>query len=148
MPSPQLSQRVFSGPRAKVQLNGVDVGHATDITVTVNSQILAIEEVGAIEATALLEVGRSCTFSCRYVKLFESTENMVDKGVVPGWQTNDIIQWPEVDVLITDRIGDNVVAKIEGCRCTSRSMSVAARAIAMTDSQWMGRIFKEGSGEV
>jgi hypothetical protein len=140
-----LSQRVFSGPRAKIQINNVDIGHATDLSMTINSTILPVEEVGMIEASALLEVGRSCTITARYVKLYESTEDMVAAGIVPGWNTNDIVQWPEVNIVIQDRIGDNVIATVVGCRCTSRNMTVGARSVAMVDSQWVGRIFKEGS---
>lgn len=145
----QLYKSVFTGPRAIIKINSTIIGHATDVSVTVNSQVLPVEVLGEVYPEALLEVGRSATITCRYVKLIRdalSTHAILPRQV----DTLNIVNWPEVDIEVYDNKdvtnnGNNevLICKVIGCRCVSRNMSISARTITMVDSQWVGRIFLE-----
>lgn len=142
----QLANKVFTGARAKVVIGDVEVGYATQISVNVNYNNLPVEVCGDPIAKALVLVGVNVDISIGTIRLVGPDEDTQAKGLVPKFNASDLLDWPEVDLLLLDSHNDDQVqGKAIGCRIASETLDVTARGLAGRNIRMQGREFHHAS---
>ena len=147
MSRPQL----FSGTRAKLTIAGKTVGFITDISVTVNANVRAVHTLGAPNARSVEPLSMSCSASfSRVIPVGQSdakiNSSMIAMGIEP--LINTLTTADDIKLQLEDNVTGAVVASINNCRFTGRSLSTGAGNIATERVQLVGIYDSAGGGTV
>jgi hypothetical protein len=134
--------RAISGPRAKLFINNIEAGWATNFSATETITQVPIEVLGNIDAEEIEAVGRmvNCTASFVRIKLY----SLQQQGFWPRGVTNDIIEWPAMDAELYDQVSDEPICRVTHLRATTRSWTIDRRGLMTVNAAFVGiRLFDE-----
>lgn len=137
MPQTQLSQRIATGARTKIYLDGREVGHATDVDVNAQYNQQPVEELGDPIATAILTVGVSADMNFGKMRLVDLDPAL--EKLVPRNDPEAIIMFPEMECMVFDRITDKPLFKVIGCKPRQLGFRTGSRAAASENVGWIAR---------
>ena len=141
-----LDEVLFTGARAELKIDGITVGHMTNVSATRTFQNVRLQECGSPIDTAISTVGVSVDLTADGARIVGPSEDAQAKGLVPRFNAADIIQWPEVNALIKDNITGAIIGKVIGCKISSEGIvQTGARAYASSNLRWEARGFQHGS---
>ena len=133
---------VFSGARAKLIVNGQEIGFATGVSASENIQLQRVDVLGNIDSQEIVPVSRVVSIQADFVRITNKSLN--ELGIMPRGNTVDVLSFPEITLEVYDQIGDAPVWRVEGARCESRSWQVQSGSIVTVNAQFQARrIFDE-----
>jgi len=113
----------FSGKRAKLYVDGRDIGYATGISGSENQQLTRVDVLGEIFTKEIVPGGRSVQFSAQFVRIKRGSAKALGL-MASGGDTDTILNFPPITVVIYDRAGEEAIERIQGCVIEQRSWSV------------------------
>ena len=124
MAAPNPPYRAFSGARARLQLDGNEVGWATGIQGTETIEVVPIAVLGEVDIQEHEIVGRTCTFSASFVRIMEGPLTQWGKGFPTGDSAAEILQTLNMDAYVYDAVDDKPLYSFENVKITSRAFTV------------------------
>lgn len=128
---------VLSAPRAKLIIDGNEIGYASNISATENIALQRVDVLGDIDSKEIVPVGRSVSVQAGFVRI--SGESLKDLGMIPRGGTLEVLNFAEITIEVYDQVGDFPVWRIEGCRAESRNWTVQAGSIVSTNASFQAR---------
>lgn len=133
---------VFSGARAKLIVNGTEIGFATGVSASENIQLQRVDVLGNIDSQEIVPVNRVVSVQADFVRI--TNESLNELGIMPRGNTIDVLNFPEITLEVYDQVGDSPVWRVEGARCESRSWQVQSGSIVTVNASFQARrIFDE-----
>ena len=132
-----MADPVFSGARAKLILNGEEIGFATGVSANESITHQRVDVLGNIDTQELVPVSRVVSAQADFVRITNSS--LQELGVMPRGNTADFINFPELTLEVYDQVSDVPVWRIEGARCESRSWQVQSGSIVTVNASFQAR---------
>lgn len=132
-----MADPVFSGARAKLILNGEEIGFATGVSANESITHQRVDVLGNIDSQELVPVSRVVSAQADFVRITNSS--LQELGVMPRGNTADVINFPELTLEVYDQVSDVPVWRIEGARCESRSWQVQSGSIVTVNASFQAR---------
>lgn len=127
---------VLSGARARLQINGVTVMYATNVSYGEEIAMEPVEPLDQLDVAEFVPTAYRVNFSAQMVRVVTNTVKNRD-GVIIFPRLEDILTAGEMTASILDGPTDNVIANIERVRATRYSSSIQARAIVFEDVEFV-----------
>jgi hypothetical protein len=141
-----LSETLFTGARAVLEVNGVKVGHMTNVSASRTFQNAILEACGSPIAEALPTVGIGVDLSADFARVIGPADDARAKGLVPGSKPEDIILFPLMDALIYDGVTNQLIGKVIGCKPSNEGIiQTGARSWAAANLRWQALNFQHAS---
>lgn len=137
-----LGNDIFSGARARLYLNGVLVGHMTEVSGRLTLQQLPLEECGSPIAQAIVTVGSQVELSCAFVRLV--TKDAAGQ-LLPKMNDADMLDWEEMTAVVHDLKTDKPMYQVGGVKPTTFNFQVTARGMVGQNMTWIGRTMQQTS---
>ena len=138
-------EKVFSGARAKLYFNTatgqVEAGFATGISVNENHTLQRVNVLGNLDSEEIIATSRTVDVRCDLVRI--SGRSLRTLGIWPKGQTVDVLNFPELTIVVYDGVENKIVAQIEGARCETRSFQVQAGAIVSENASFQAKRLKD-----
>lgn len=138
-------EKVFSGARAKLYFNTatgqVEAGFATGISVNENHTLQRVNVLGNLDSEEIIATSRTVDVRCDLVRI--SGKSLRTLGIWPKGQTIDVLNFPELTIVVYDGVENKIVAQIEGARCETRSFQVQAGAIVSENASFQAKRLKD-----
>lgn len=138
-------EKVFSGARAKLYFNTalgqVEAGFATGISVNESHQLQRVNVLGNLDSEEIIPTSRSVDVRCDLVRI--SGRSLRQLGIWPKGQTVDVLNFPELTIVVYDGVENKIVAQIEGARCETRSFQVQAGAVVSENASFQAKRLKD-----
>tara|TARA_Y100000114_G_scaffold152868_1_gene171892 strand:- start:453 stop:869 length:417 start_codon:yes stop_codon:yes gene_type:complete len=128
---------VFSGARAKLIVDGAEIGFATGVSASEQIQLQRVDVLGNIDSQEIVPVGRVVSVQADFVRI--TNQSLNDLGIMPRGGTTDVINFPEITLEVYDQISDVPVWRVEGARCESRSWQVQSGSIVTANASFQAR---------
>jgi len=126
--------RVFSGPRAKLLINGKVVGYVTDVNGSEEIEYLPVDVINNIYTEEFVPVAYRVSFSASLVRIVGET--MKGEGFFPRLGDgssqvllDNILKTEDLTVIVEDNQTNSMICQLEGVKITSKSFTVTARGL-------------------
>lgn len=144
-----MTINVFTGPRCRFTLNGTVIALGRSVQVQDELVYDAIKVMDSIEVVEHEPIDYNCSMGCAEVlivgKTLEALGFAAAKGQTPADHLRNILALPDITAQIEDNQGDVIVARVFGCKISSRSFAVDARTSVARDIQFVARRVVEAS---
>ena len=135
---------VLSGARAKLQIEGVPVMYATNVTFGEEIQHDPVEVLDLLEVAEHVPVAYRVTFTSQHVRVVTNPIKNRD-GVVIFPKLKDILTSGELTGSIEDSVTGTLLANIQRVKASRYTTNIGARGIVLTDVEFVAiRIEVEG----
>tara|TARA_R110002126_G_scaffold36707_21_gene111404 strand:+ start:651 stop:1091 length:441 start_codon:yes stop_codon:yes gene_type:complete len=125
--------KVFTGCRAKFQLNGVTVGYAQGVTLRESIQYEPINVMDNVQTKEHAPIGYECSMTADIVRIvaesIKSAGWFPKQGADAQAHLNNIISSGELTATIIDSNTSQVVRNVEGVRIQEANMNIVARGV-------------------
>jgi len=128
---------VFSGARAKLIINGSEIGFATGVSASEQIQMQRVDVLGNIDSQEIVPVNRVVSVQADFVRI--TNESLQELGIMARGGTADVLNFPEITLEVYDQISDIPVWRVEGARCESRSWQVQSGSIVSVNASFQAR---------
>lgn len=133
---------VFSGARAKLIINGNEIGFATGVSASEQIQLQRVDVLGNIDSQEIVPVSRVVSVQADFVRI--TNQSLNELGIMPRGETADVLNFAEITLEVYDQISDTPVWRVEGARCESRSWQAQSGSIVTVNASFQARrIFDE-----
>ena len=132
-----MAQPVFAGARAKLIVDGQEIGFATGVSASESITHQRVDVLGNIDSQELVPVSRVVSANADFVRI--TNPSIQGLGIMPRGNTADVISFPELTLEIYDQVSDVPVWRIEGARCESRSWQVQSGSIVTVNASFQAR---------
>ena len=132
-----MADPVFSGARAKLIIDGTEVGYASGVSASEQILLQRVDVLGDIDSKEIVPVGRSVSLQADFVRI--TGESLRSLGIVPTGGTLDVINFPELTIEVYDQASDTPIWRVEGARAESRSWQVQAQSIVSVNAFFQAR---------
>lgn len=132
-----MAEPVFSGARAKLIVDGEEIGFATGVSASEQISHQRVDILGSIDSQELVPVSRVVSLQADFVRI--TNTSLSDLGIMPRGNTADVINFPEITLEVYDQISDTPVWRVEGARCESRSWQVQSGSIVTVNASFQAR---------
>jgi len=132
-----MAESVFSGARAKLIVDGEEIGFATGVSASEQITHQRVDVLGNIDSQELVPVSRVVSVQADFVRI--TNTSLSDLGIMPRGNTADVINFPEITLEVYDQISDVPVWRVEGARCESRSWRVQSGSIVTVNASFQAR---------
>lgn len=132
-----MADPVFSGARAKLIINGNEIGYASGVSASEQIALQRVDVLGQIDSKEIVPVSRVVSVQANFVRI--TGEGLKDLGIVPTGGTASVLNFPEITLEVYDAVSDLPVWRVEGARCESRNWQVQAGSIVTTDASFQAR---------
>lgn len=116
---------VFSGARAIVKMNQVQVGFAGGVSGSESIEYEPIDVLDLLEVKEFVPVAYRCTLSAQIFRVIG--ESLKAAGVFPT--VDNIITADDLTLAIEDKVTRETMAQFERCKISEVSWDVTARGI-------------------
>jgi hypothetical protein len=123
---------VLTGARARLSLNGVKVMHALNVNYSEEVQLDPIEPLDQLEVAEHVPVAYRVTFTAQMVRVIRESMKL-HRGVAIFPRLEDILSSEELTATVEDRITGLVIANIQRVKAQRYSANIGARAITLSD---------------
>lgn len=128
--------RVFTGARARLMIQGVPVMYATNVAYGEEIQMDPVEVLDKLEVAEHVPVAYRVTFSSQHVRVVLNPIKNRD-GVTIFPRLEDILTSGELTATVEDSVTGAVLASIERVRASRYQNNVSARAMVLTDVEFV-----------
>jgi hypothetical protein len=132
-----MAEPVFSGARAKLIVDGTEIGFATGVSASESITHQRVDVLGNIDSQELVPVSRVVSLNADFVRI--TNTSIQELGIMPRGNTADVINFPELTLEIYDQVADTPVWRVEGARCESRSWQVQSGSIVTVNASFQAR---------
>ncbi|GMV42853.1 MAG: hypothetical protein AMXMBFR64_45690 [Myxococcales bacterium] len=130
-------QRAVSGARAKVLINNQEVGWATGVDITETIDQLPVEVLGEIDVVEHEPNRRTVTVSVRAIRILKKSAQAM--GIWPRGETADVINFPPMDLMVYDVVGNAPIDRVTGVKANSRQLSLDRAGLYATNATFVAR---------
>jgi len=116
--------KTISGSRVAFKINGQKVAFASQISITEDDTLTDVDVLDQIDVAELAETAHKVNFSINYFKV---DENAVEALGLRSANPDDLLRNSEFTCEVYDRITDQVVYTMTGCKFAGGNFTVAAR---------------------
>jgi len=148
-----MAQRVLTGGRARLFLNGKKLGFALGVTVTENITQERIRTIDNLRTTEFATTDYAVQIRCQVYRV--PNADLVASGLWPQQgRTPDemkrlFLDFENLTADLYDSYSNAYVGKVSGMAPTSRNIQIQARGVVMTDASFEAITFSdEGSPQV
>lgn len=127
---------VLSGARARLSHDGVKVALCLSVNYGEEIQHDPVEPLDQFEVAEFVPVAYRVNFSSQMVRVVTNSIKNRD-GVVIFPTLEDILTRGEMTSTVEDRPTGSVIANIERVKCTRYTSNIGARAIVLTDTEFV-----------
>ena len=127
---------VLSGARARLNLDGVKVALAMNVSYSEEITHDPVEPLDQFEVAEHVPTGYRVTFSSQMVRIVTNSIKNRD-GVVIFPTLENILTRGEMTATVLDSPTETVIANIEGVKSTRYSNNIGARGIVMKDVEYV-----------
>lgn len=128
---------VLSGARAKLIVNGNEIGYASNVSASEQIALQRVDVLGDIDSKEIVPVGRAVSVQAAFVRI--SGQSLKDLGLLPRGGTVEVVNFPEITMEVYDQVSDQLIWRVEGCRAESRSWTVQAGSIVTSNASFQAR---------
>lgn len=121
----------ISGARAKLLINGKEVGYATGVNASEDITNVRVNVLGEIDSEEIVPTSRTVSVNCNFVRILD--KSLQEQGAWVEGRTTQVLTFPEISIVILDRVTSNKIWSIEGARCQTRNWSVDSGGIMSTN---------------
>lgn len=132
-----MAEPVFSGARAKLIVDGAEIGFATGVSASEQITHQRVDVLGNIDSQELVPVSRVVSVQADFVRI--TNTSLSDLGIMPRGATADVVNFPEITLEVYDQVSDVPVWRVEGARCESRSWQVQSGSIVTVNASFQAR---------
>ena len=93
---------VFSVARAKLIVNGAEIGFATGVSASENIQLQRVDVLGNIDSQEIVPVNRVVSVQADFVRI--TNESLNELGIMPRGNTIDVLNFPEITLEVYDPV--------------------------------------------
>ncbi len=144
-----MTINVFTGPRARLTLNGVTIALARSVQVQDELVYDPIKVMDNLEVLEHEPIDYNCSMSAAEVlivgKTLEGLGFAAQKGQTAADHLRNVLSLPDITAQIEDNQGDTIVARVFGVKIASKSFAVDARTSVARDVQFVARRVQEAS---
>ena len=137
-----MAQKVLTGARARLFLNGKKLGFAMGVTVTENISQERIITLDNIRTTEFATTGITCQMRCRIYKIpnedLVTSGLWVQAGTTPDEHKRLLLNFDPLTADVFDSFTNTYVMKVVGLVPTSRTFNVEARGVVVSDVTFEG----------
>lgn len=127
---------ILTGARARLSFDGVKFALCLNVNYGEEIQHDPVEPIDQFEVAEFVPVAYRANFSAQTVRIVKNTLKNRD-GVVVFPTLENILTRGEMTATVEDTPEAVVVANIERVKCTRYSVNIGARAITMTDCEFV-----------
>ena len=129
----------FGGARAKILVNGIEVGYATGVSGNEAIAQVPIEALGDAYVKEHELVGITVSLSADFVRMRQ--ESLIQQGLWPTGDTDDLLAFNDTPMTwdVYDQSTDKVVERIDGVVCESRGWRVDRGSVMMVNASFRAR---------
>jgi hypothetical protein len=127
---------VLTGARSRLNIDGVKVALAMNVSFSEEIQHDPIEPLDQFEVAEHVPVGYRVTFSAQMVRIVTNTIKNRD-GVVIFPTLENILTRGEMTATVEDNPTGSVIANVERVKATRYSNNIGARGIVMKDVEFV-----------
>lgn len=128
--------RAVTGARAKLYMDGKEVGYATGVNAQESITQVPIEVLGDIDAKEIEPIGRAVTMSASAVRIVG--ESLRSLGFWPKGGTGDVINFAGLTAELHDEVNDEPIAIITGLKPENLNWRVDRAGLATYDASFRG----------
>lgn len=121
----------ISGARAKLLIDGAEVGYATGVNASEDITNVRVNVLGEIDSKEIVPTSRTVSVNCNFVRILN--ESLQEQGAWVEGGTDAVLAFPDLSIVIQDRTTGNTIWTIEGARCQTRNWSVDSGGIMSTN---------------
>ena len=121
----------ISGARAKLLIGGVEVGYATGVNASEDITNVRVNVLGEIDSQEIVPTSRAVSVNCNFVRILNSS--LSDQGAWVEGNTDAVLGFPDLSMVIQDRVTGDTIWTIEGARCQTRNWTVDSGGIMSTN---------------
>ncbi len=136
MPAPEKGL-VFTGARARLMLNGVKIGWATDVSGSEEIQYEPIEVLDNFQVQEHAPIGYTVSLSASRVRIVKQT--LKSQGFFPSVGGNsdehlqNVLSTGDLVLAVEDNQTGDIIAQYEEVRVASHNWQITARGIVMNN---------------
>ena len=136
---------VLTGTRLRLQLEGRPFGYATGVSI---SDVIGYVPIAVLDQIEIVEhVPVSYDVSISASRLLILRASLQQLSLRPGWNAAEgsaeflkkLITATELSGQVVDRVGDTVIARVEGIRVASQSFTIVPRGVVGQDVGMVAR---------
>lgn len=101
---------VLSGARAKLIVNGNEIGYASNVSASEQIALQRVDVLGDIDSKEIVPVGRAVSVQAAFVRI--SGQSLKDLGLIPRGGTVDVINFPEITMEVYDQVSDQLIWRV------------------------------------
>lgn len=120
-------KKSISGSRAKVYLNGVEIGFAVGISATETDTLTRVDTMGSAFTKEIVRQRRIAQCNISFVRIYQGSAKQM--GFMPRGSTAEILSFPDVEIVLWDNVENKPLETIEGAVCEQRTWNVDAGGI-------------------
>ena len=136
------TKRAIAGARARLLVNGKEVGWATGVGCQETITVVAVDVLGNVDAEELEPVHRAVTFTADFVRIKKS--DLMAMGLWPRGTTPQVVDFPPLTIEVYDGIADAPIYKVEGAKPQSRNWRVDRGGLMTINASFMAlRLYDE-----
>jgi hypothetical protein len=128
--------KVFSGARAVMQLNGVDVMYATNVSYSEEIQYDPVEVLDSLPVAEFVPVAYRVTFGAQHVRVVDNPIHNRD-GIKIFPKLEDIFTAADLVGAVMDRVTGRILANVQRVKCSRYTINIGARGIVLTDTEFV-----------
>lgn len=127
---------VLTGARARLLIDGVKVGYATNVSYSEEVPHDPVEPLDQFDVAEHVPTAYRVTFSAQHVRVItQPIKNREGIRMFP--RLEDILTHPEMTATVEDPATGTVVANIERVKPTRYTSNIGARGIVLTDTEFV-----------
>lgn len=116
---------VWSGPRARLKINGAVVGFASGVSGSESVEYEPVDVLDLLEVREYVPVAYRSTFNAQIFRLIGNS--LKAQGIFP--REENILTSGDLDAALEDRVTGKTMALFQGVKCSEHSWDVSARSI-------------------
>ena len=121
----------ISGARARLLIDGREVGYATGVNASEDITNVRVNVLGEIDSQEIVPTSRTVSVNCNFVRILNSS--LGDQGAWVEGDTDAVLQFPDLTIQILDRVSGSNIWAIKGARCQTRNWTVDSGGIMSTN---------------
>lgn len=140
---------VITGARARVLINGVRIGYATNVSVNEETQYEPVEVIDDFEVSEHVPVGFRVSGSIGFIRTFGESIKSLGFRPAAGQSSEEhlenVINAAEITMALEDKIGGQSFRTLTDVKFSSESIQVMARGLSATDVSFVAIRSKDES---
>lgn len=142
--------KVFTGARARITFQGVDIGYGTGCNSRENINFEKVRPLGHIRVVENVATSYDVSFTMDFVRLVG--DSLKKNGLFPKTGVSDddhlrnILTQGLLTIAIMDRVDTTkTLALLQEAQCSTRGMNIGGQGVVGENTEWVGTVINDES---